>query len=508
MFGVSFRWIKIYSSVILISLVSKLTGFFRDALITARFGATLVTDAYVVALLIPEVLFNIFGNSLTANFAPVYYEAEKMKRDKRFVSTLFSLYLLLAGLVYWLGFKNTNFLITLFSSGFKGAAFDTTTFLLKIFIANIFFITITYFCLTYLQAHNQFLIPSTIGVVYNMAIIMAMGYSKSDNTLEILIIGTLVGYLAQFAIQIPQAVSRGLPMPTWKPTLSPEIRKYLVLTLPIAVLAILGQLNIAMDNYFASRLSEGSITTLNLGYRVLMGIYSLFITNTMMIVYPILSKSIVQKNFQHTSDIIQKTTNWLIILLVPLAIYLLFNAHTLMDLMFKRGAFTAKQSALTAVVFQGYIVGLFFFAFRDLMLRYLFASHSAVIPMLNGLINSALNFVYLLILVPVMGLSGVSLATALSAVSSCLMLFMWVKIKTHAFRQLKFFHLILKILFASGISIIVAELLTSVFKWLPAKEGFFTQLIRLGLDFVSFAVVYCLIFLLMFNKRIFRFSAK
>ncbi|MHB1167101.1 MAG: lipid II flippase MurJ, partial [Carboxydocellales bacterium] len=79
--------------MILISLISKTTGYFRDATITSQFGATLITDAYVIALLIPEVLFNIFGNSLTANFVPIYYEAERTNRHKRFLSTLFSLYL-------------------------------------------------------------------------------------------------------------------------------------------------------------------------------------------------------------------------------------------------------------------------------------------------------------------------------------------------------------------------------------------------------------------------------
>ncbi len=508
MFGVSFRWIKIYSSVIFISLVSKATGYFRDALITSRFGATLVTDAYVVALLIPEVLFNIFGNSLTTNFAPLYYEAERAGNHRRFVSTLFSLYLLLAGLFYFFGYRHTSIMITLFSSGFGGLAFDTTTFLLKIFLANIFFITITYFCLTYLQAHNQFLIPSTIGIFFNLAIIASMFYKGSTNALYILIAGTLAGYIAQFAVQLPQAVSRGLPLPTWRITLSPEIRRYMVLSLPVAVLAILWQLNIAMDNYFASRLGEGSITTLNLGYRVLMGIYSLFITNTMMIVYPVLSKSIVQKDHRHTAAIIQKTTNLLIILLVPLAFYLFVNSGPLIDLMFHRGAFTDKKSLLTATVFQGYIVGLFFYAFRDLLIRYYFAEHSTLTPMLLGLSNSTINFIFLLVLVPLLGLPGVSLATALSAVTTCVVLFLWTRRISPAFKELKFLHLALQILLASAVSLQLSELFGPSLNRLLAGDGFSWQFLRLGTELLVFCLIYFLLFLLMFRKKFFGFNFK
>lgn len=505
MFGVSYRWIKIYSSVILISLVSKLTGYLRDALITARFGATLITDAYVVALLIPEVLFNIFGNSLTANFAPVYYEAEKRNRHRQFVSSLFSLYLVLAGLVFWLGNQNTEVLITMFSSGFKAAAFNTTTFFLKIFLANIFFISITYICLAYLQAHNQFLIPSTIGIFYNLAIIASMGYRTEGSGINLLIIGTLTGYIAQFAVQIPQAVSRGLPMPTLKISLSPELRKYIYLSIPIAFLAILGQLNIAMDNFFASRLSEGSITTLNLGYRVLMGIYSLFITNTMMIVYPILSKSIVQREHFKTSEILQKTSNLMIILLTPLAVYLYSHSGLIIDLMFKRGAFTEKQSALTALVFQGYMVGLNFFAFRDLIMRYFFANNIAIIPMINGLVNSSLNFVYLLILVPMLGLPGVSLATALSAVSSCLILFFWAKLKFPVFKKFEFWGFGVKILGISLIAIVITNFTSPALFLFITGDSVVCNLFRLLSGFVIFAAAYIFLFLSLFKRKFFGF---
>lgn len=508
MFGVSFRWIKIYSSVIIISLVSKITGFFRDALITARFGATLVTDAYVVALLIPEVLFNIFGNSLTANFAPLYYETERVKRHRRFVSTLFSLYLLLAGVIFLFGYRYTGLLIKVFSSGFSGQALATTTFFLKVFLANILFITITYFCLAYLQAHNQFMIPSTIGIFYNLAIIASMCYKGHSTAINLLIAGTIAGYIAQFAVQLPQAIRRGLPLPAWRISLSPEIRKYLVLSLPVAVLAILSQLNIAMDNYFASRLDEGSITTLNLGYRVLMGIYSLFITNTMMIVYPILSKSIVQKDVSHTAEIIQKTTNLLIVLLLPISVYLFYNAAPLIDLMFKRGAFTVTQSKLTAMVFQGYIVGLIFFAFRDLLLRFFFARHDAMVPMLNGLINSSLNFIYLAALVPYMGLPGVSLATALSAVSSWFILYVLARKKSPGFRRLKFTGLGCKILGSAGLAIAVQKLLDPSVARLVPGVSIPAQLSHLSIGFAIFCLSYGLISAVIFRKRIFGFITR
>lgn len=501
MYGIPLRWVKIYSSVILISLISKFTGLVRDALITSHFGATMVTDSYVIALLVPEVLFNLFGNSLTTNFSPIFFEAERANRQKRFVAGLFCVYLALAGIIYVVGLNYSGWFVLLFAPGFRDLAFATTKMLMQIFFLNIFFITLTYFCLAFLQTHKRFLIPSSIGVVYNLVIASALLLVPSKtNLLNVLIAATLAGYFCQFLIQLPQARSEGLPMPSF--TVTPELKRYFVLSIPVAFLAILGQLNIAMDNYFASRLGEGSITTLNLGYRLLMGIYSLLITNTMMIVYPVLSRNVVQNNWRRAGEIVQKTTNWLLILLVPIAAFLFYSADPIIDLLFCRGAFSPAQSDLTGLVFRGYIVGLFFYAFRDLLIRNLFAEHSAWTPMLNGILNSSLNFLYLLALVPLLGLPGVSLATALSAVSSSFVLFLYARKTVPSFARLRFFRLAVVISAASVAGVAGLTALKPVINSVFQGTGLLGRLAGLGVQLAIFCLFYTGVCLLWYRRKI------
>lgn len=503
MFGVSSRWVITYCSIIFISLISKITGYFRDSSVTAIFGASVITDAYIIALLIPEVLFNVFGNSLTANFAPLYFEARQRNRHRAFVSTLFSLYIVLAALIFIIGFFKTDTLIHIFSPGFSGTAFTTTTFLLKIFMANVFSLTITYFFLVYLQAHNRFLLPASIGITFNLAIILSMWNNSSPSPLYMLIIGTIAGYVFQFLLQLPQVFFTSPGIRYWQLSFTPEVKKYIMLSLPIAGLAVLGQLNIAMDNYFASNLETGSITTLNLGYRVLMGVYSLFITNTMMFIHPALSKSVVQKNTLRTVEILQRVTNWLTIVLLPLSFYLFITAQPILDLMFKRGAFTAEKSLLTAFVFKGYIVGLIFYAFRDLLIRYYYAENNTVFPLLNGLLNSSLNFVFLIILVPFLHLPGVSVATALSSVSSFLVLYTRTRRKEPLFTQVRFFGFAPKILFVCCITVILYKL-TIPFIDIPGDQVL-PKTIQLLCGFIAFCLYYFICLLAVFHRKLFGF---
>lgn len=501
MFRVSFWWIRTYALVILISLICNLTGFFRDVLITAKFGVSLVTDAYFVALLIPEALFYVFGNSLSANFVPLYYEAESAGRHRRFVAALFSLYLLLAALIFILGLSNTKGFITVFSSGFSGPAIETAAFMLRIFLANIFFITMANFFLAFLQAHKRFLISSATGIFYNFAVIAGTNYQGTVQPLYALIGGTIAGYIIQFAVQIPQAVSKGLPAPALRITYEPELRKYLLLSLPVALLAILKKVTIAIENYFATHLGVGSITTLNLGFQGLMLIYSTLITSTMLIVYPSLSKSIVQKNFQKTSIIMQKMVNLLLILLLPLAVYFYLKADSLVDLIFSRSTLTAQQSALTAAVFQGYIVGLFFYALRDLLLRYFFADYNIRILVINGLADACLNFIYLLIFVPLIGLPGISLAAALSVGSSCLVLLTLGGKQAPVLRKLKFFGPAVKVISASGFALLLIVLLKWSINWLIPGDNSLHILLLQGTELIVFVLVYSLVLFILFNGR-------
>lgn len=152
------------------------------------------------------------------------------------------------------------------------------------------------------------------------------------------------------------------------------------------------------------------------------------------------------------------------------------------------------------MVFQGYIVGLFFYAFRDLLLRYFFAAYDIPVLILNGLANTMLNFLYLMILVPLVGLPGISQAAALSVGSSCWFLHFFAVKKAPVFRQLQFLRLIIKVLLASGLSILIVVLMKPSINRFLAGDNTFHQLLQQGTQFIVFGLCYCLLCLLRVKK--------
>ena len=57
--------------IMIVSLISRVIGFLRDILIAKDFGGGMYTDAYNIAVSIPETIFTLVGLSISTAFLPM-----------------------------------------------------------------------------------------------------------------------------------------------------------------------------------------------------------------------------------------------------------------------------------------------------------------------------------------------------------------------------------------------------------------------------------------------------
>ena len=57
--------------IMIVSLISRFLGFIRDMLIANNFGAGVYTDAYNIAVSIPETIFTLVGLAISTAFLPM-----------------------------------------------------------------------------------------------------------------------------------------------------------------------------------------------------------------------------------------------------------------------------------------------------------------------------------------------------------------------------------------------------------------------------------------------------
>src|SRR3954469_22911467 len=112
------------------TLVSRITGFFRDVVIAATMGAGPVADAFVVALRLPNHFRAIFGEGAFNNaFIPTYarvLETGGAAPARTFADRVFTLMLLLQLALLLPALFGMRWLIDLLAPGFSAdpAKFD------------------------------------------------------------------------------------------------------------------------------------------------------------------------------------------------------------------------------------------------------------------------------------------------------------------------------------------------------------------------------------------------
>ena len=76
------------------TLVAKILGFGRELALASAYGASGVSDAFLVAMNIPAVIFTAIGTSLGTAFIPLYCEVNANKGEKasnKFTNNVFNI---------------------------------------------------------------------------------------------------------------------------------------------------------------------------------------------------------------------------------------------------------------------------------------------------------------------------------------------------------------------------------------------------------------------------------
>ena len=60
-----------------LSIATKLLGFIRETVLAYFYGASNISDAFLISLTIPDTLFEFIGIGLVTSFIPIYCDIKK-----------------------------------------------------------------------------------------------------------------------------------------------------------------------------------------------------------------------------------------------------------------------------------------------------------------------------------------------------------------------------------------------------------------------------------------------
>lgn len=447
--------------LMIITILSKILGFTRDIILSYFYGASNISDAYLISMTIPITIFTFIGNGIATSYIPMYSHIKNksgVQEADDFTSKIINFTFIISTILILLGFLFTEEIVKLFASGFNGQTFNLTVILTRISLFGIYFSGVVFVLSGYLRIKNNFVIPALIGVPLNLVTIIAIALSSKLN-IFFLAIGNIIAIASQLLLLVPFVSKKGYKYKLIINLKDSNTKKMLLLSLPVIMGTSVNQINILIDRTLASRIVEGGISALNYAHKLDGFIQGIFVLSLATIMYPIISQMAANGNVKGLKDTVYETISGISLLVIPATIGTMIFAEPVVRLLFGRGAFGNDAIILTSNALYFYAIGMIGFGFREVLSKAFYSLQDTKTPMINAAIGMLLNIILNIILSKIMGISGLAFATSISALSTTVLLFISLRKKIGSFGLKNTVITIFKIVLASIIMGLISNVI-------------------------------------------------
>jgi putative peptidoglycan lipid II flippase len=417
--------------LMIITLISKITGFFRDIILAQSFGASIITDAYITALNIPVVLFTGISASLGTTYIPMFFKLKEEKGQdevNKFTSNVFNIIIILSLITIILGSMFAPYIVKVFAMGFKGEELEITTKFSKILMPSIIFIATNGLVSSYLLANGRFYISGLVTIPFNIICILAIIIGSLTNS-YIMVWITLFAYIVQLLFQIPFLVKSGYRHSLNIDLKDENIKSIIYLIIPVFLGSYVNQINSVINRTLASTLDTGSITALNYANKLNIFAVGILVISISTVMYPMLSKFASQNKINLFKSSLIRCINVVIIVMVPVMIGMIIFSTPMVSFLFEGGSFDSKDTYLTSTALIFYSIGIVAFGVRDILSRGFYSLQDTKTPVKNAMVAVGFDIIFSILLIKRMGIGGLALSSSISAIVGAVLLMMSLRRK-------------------------------------------------------------------------------
>jgi putative peptidoglycan lipid II flippase len=417
----------------IMTLLSRVLGYLRDLLLASILGAAGSSDAFIIALRIPNMLRRLVGEgALTAAFVPVF--SRRLKEGGRqaagellgrALGTLSFVLVLLATA----GVLLSPLVVRMVAFGFSRTAekWDLTVALNRLMFPYLVFIGLAALAMGALNSLRSFAVPAFTPVLLNLSIITAaLVWGRTmEQPAYAFAGGVLVGGFLQLAFQLPFLARRGMSL---RPRLGfgdPHVRRIALLMVPGVFGVAVHQITVIVDAQFASFLVNGSVSWLYYADRVTELVLGVFAISVSTVVLPTLSRQVLDNDGERIRDTLSLALRLIAFITIPATIGLLLLRLPIITVLFQRGEFTSADAVSTSQALLGYCLGLLPFAAVKVLAPAFYAHQDTATPVKVAALSLLVHVGLCATLVGSFQHFGIALATSLSSGLNTVLL-MWL----------------------------------------------------------------------------------
>jgi putative peptidoglycan lipid II flippase len=453
--------LKALAKVGSMTFVSRILGFVRDTLIARVFGAGMLSDAFIVAFKIPNLLRRISAEgAFSQAFVPIlgeYKSQRSFEETQGLVNRVATWLGVILVIVTLLGMLSAPWIVSLIAPGFKTDAtkMQLTIELLRITFPYIFFISLVSMAGGVLNTYNRFGIPAFTPVWLNVSMIAAVLFFADyfDEPIKALAWAVFIGGFLQLAFQIPFLKQIGL-LPKFDFRRDDEgVWRILKLMGPAVLGVSVAQISLILNTIFASFLITGSVSWLYYADRLMefpTGVLGVALGT---ILLPSLSKAYASKDDSEYSQLLDWGLRLTFILAAPAAVALAVLAAPLVTSLFYYGKFTALDVAMTQQALIAYSIGLLGLILVKILAPGFYARQNIKTPVKIAVFTLVITQLMNILFVFVLDLRHAGLALAIGA-GACInagLLYYHLRKSNYFHPQLGWFKFLFKLLFALSV---------------------------------------------------------
>jgi putative peptidoglycan lipid II flippase len=423
------------------TLLSRLLGFARIAVIGALFGASGTADVWNAVFTIPNNLRKLMAEgALSSAFIPSLsaslvedHKGEEARRITRKVVSLQLAILIPLVLLCALFARQVVGVLLAFPDPQK---MQLSMSLFRWVFAYLLFISLSAVLMAVLNSHGIFVIPALSPVLFSVCVITATLLFFRWLGVYSMVIGVLSGGIGQILCQLPRFLKLGYDLKPDFAFRDERFRGILKAWLPVLASAAIFAINQQVAVLLASGLEDGSTSSLSYAlvfFQLPFGIFSISIIT---VLFPRMSRQAARRDSEGLSETVSYGLRYIMLLLIPAAVMYVLMGERIIAVALQRRAFTALGTLRTSRVLAGYSLGLFSLGGFTFLQRFFYSSQDFKKPLIAALVVSASDILLSLWLRQTsLRVTGLAVANSIAFTGGFILLLIWTRKKLGHLRR-------------------------------------------------------------------------
>lgn len=308
--------------LMIIIIISKLFGMFRDVVLANYYGTSNISDAYLIASSVPTLLFYFIGHALSTAYIPMYNKVKKEKgisAANKYTSNIINISLLICtGIIVLLLIFPTQ-IVKLFAVGFDNETAALASRFIRYSALSLYFMVLVNVGNGFLQINDNFIVPAAISIPQNLAIIATIVLST---TLGIMTMGwgILAAKILEFLLILPFIKMNEYKHSAVIDIQDQSVRETLYVVVPIIIGVGVSQIDNAISKSIASTISEGAISALSYASIINTAVQEVLVTGVVTVLFADSAAHVANNEYEKVKHKLSKTIDGMMLLLIPASI--------------------------------------------------------------------------------------------------------------------------------------------------------------------------------------------